>query len=532
MEEAPEVRVVSDVGGGFRVELEDLKLPGDNRLLETWSDDGAGVLTIPMAEQNLEAGRYRIVVLDGEHNVMTSRAMTLGSGDFVDESQWERVTPVGHVPDEPLAAVLADEGPRPDGDLVYGARALGQGGDLLPFALSPKPWWGGADRSSQSVGVFKAPEPDRQSCIYTGAHRQQIDAVPLDSRNRPLSKWTVGRCTGCGLERRYPTKLPKNRGTAARRETRINDVTVLPPVAVADAQPWDLIWDALGAVGGGSWGSLERLAFRIEPTALQVNLFARTLQTLGHIDLQLDPMTMRPQRWEIRPSTLTRCQDGWYLAGYWPPTLTDAVLEAAESVGAVTEQVQQKGAPSRWLIHALEESALRSAVDSIGDAVEWSDGWRDLAPLLPPLSTVVRGLRRARLPLTENRQIRRWDVNRTTWVRMKSMEGPGAYRVSRFTTEDYIRTEQDVKDGTVAISDVYLSKHIGAWIEGAPPYLAHDPRRGTLTVPLGGDLPGLYGRAVVMASGLAPNVVERRRLLQYHAVPAELAQHIAHLFTT
>ena len=110
------------------------------------------------------------------------------------------------------------------------------------------------------------------------------------------------------------------------------------------------------------------------------------------------------------------------------------------------------------------------------------------------------------------------------------MEAPGAYRVRRFATLDIVRTQQDVQRGTVARSTVQLSKHLAALIDGKP-LLAYDATSQRLVVPLGADLPSLYGRAVVAASGLPPAAVPKEGLLVYEQVPDKLARHVYDLFT-
>src|SRR5690606_23219302 len=104
-----------------------------------------------------------------------------------------------------------------------------------------------------------------------------------------------------------------------------------------------------------------------------------------------------------------------------------------------------------------------------------------------------------------------------------------AFRIKRFSTVDIVRTADDVERGTVARSTVHLSKHI-AGLLAQTPMIAYDSKAQTLTVPLGADLPGLYGRTVVAASGLPPTANRGSRSLTYSSVPPELARHIYDLF--
>jgi hypothetical protein len=110
------------------------------------------------------------------------------------------------------------------------------------------------------------------------------------------------------------------------------------------------------------------------------------------------------------------------------------------------------------------------------------------------------------------------------------MDAPGAYRVRRFSTIDIVRTADDVQRGTVARSTVQLGKHLAALIDGRP-LIAYDRATGSLLVPLGADLPALYGRTVVAASGLPPVALRVAGLLKYESVPDELAHHLCDLMS-
>jgi hypothetical protein len=59
--------------------------------------------------------------------------------------------------------------------------------------------------------------------------------------------------------------------------------------------------------------------------------------------------------------------------------------------------------------------------------------------------------------------------------------------------------------------------------------VGYDADAQVLYVPLGADLPGLYARAAVLASGYAPKENTAERLLEYRNVPPDLASHLAAL---
>ena len=153
--------------------------------------------------------------------------------------------------------------------------------------------------------------------------------------------------------------------------------------------------------------------------------------------------------------------------------------------------------------------------------------WRALAGVLPTLSSVVAALPRRGAHVAG--KIRWFDLKSAKWIDSADLASPGAYRITRFSTVDVVRTAEDVDSGCMATSTVQLSKHGAALILGERALLAYNRSKEELVVPLGADLPGLYGRAAVLASGLLPTVSDRR--LVYHQVPSDLAGHLAHVHT-
>ena len=73
-----------------------------------------------------------------------------------------------------------------------------------------------------------------------------------------------------------------------------------------------------------------------------------------------------------------------------------------------------------------------------------------------------------------------------------------------------------------AIADARLIKHFAALREGQP-LVGYDCEKEVLYMPIGADLPGLYGRAAVLASGLLPVIDRPNRVLKYQEIPPSLA---------
>ncbi|TIC84435.1 hypothetical protein [Nocardioides sp. GY 10127] len=530
----PEIRAISDSANGFVVRVIDLgrfedgDVQDPETVLEEWVSDGA-LLVRSMADLDLADGDYRVELLArGKKDPLTASTVRLRSSDTPDRRQWSRAAGVSYTAGG--AGVLGVEGPRGarvSGHVVDGERRSAPDGlqDLPPAA----PWWraGEGPRSHRPEVEVRLTTVDPSSCLYTGRHRVHVETP--DYRNgRPVQSRTWGECLGCGMRRLYPTghrqavKLEVTAGPAGTR----HDVTELPPRRDSD-NDLTTAFDALLHTGRGSWAQLERILFQVEPSGLFVDQVARTLEVLGHLDVRRDARTLEPVAWEVAPTSLVGTEHGTLFGGFWPTALYTLVGEELSRRGAQFDECPSTEGVTGYFVDLGAEQLRTPTVVEQGVSVV-DTAWRDLVQVLPPLSEVLRSLpRTTNLPVG---QVTQFAVSDNTWRQADGAHDAGAYRVRKFATTDLFRAPSDVEAGTWARSTVQLSKHLAAHLVGRS-LVAWHPEARRLTVPLGADLPGLYGRVVVAASGLPPVAERKARLLHYEDVPDELARALQHLLT-
>lgn len=529
----PEIRAVSDAPDGFTVRLIQLDRSSDEleeRHVAEWSDDGTGVIIETLGGLDLHDADYRVELIpSGQSDPSSSAMLYLRSGDTRDERQWHIAESITYGPGIGALGV----GTETKTTSVQGHAVLGSSDPApVPGSTPPRvPTW------TKEVGTRRrVPEPmritvpDSDSCIRTGRHRQEIETVEHDSKGRPRTSWVHGRCKTCGLVKRYPTRPKTRRYGAAPAEPQqvqaMRDLTALNPAATsADDRDWTVAFDTLQHLGGGPWASLEKVALQIEPTGLFVDQFARTLESLGHISIRRDEKTLRPAAWEISPTQLTGCATGEFaFNGYWPSGLYNEVVDAIEADGAHTKAEGKE--PTQYFA-----SRLGSKTQSVADDYEISvtpKAWLALAETLPPMSTILEQL--PRRSASADGDISWFDVGDASWKRVDSYEAKGAYRIRKFGTIDVVRSAEDLQRGTYARCTVQLSKHLAALMDGRS-LVAYDPREQLFMVPIGAELPGLYGRALTAASCLPPAVARDAGAVAYRHVPEELASRIFDLLT-
>jgi hypothetical protein len=535
----PEIRAISDTPEGFVVRLVDehrfdaTEEPVEHVVAE-WSDNGTGVVVESLADLGLVDGDFRVeLVPTGARTPLSTSPILLRSSDTPDAHQWSVVDSLGYARGIGVLGVEAsDEEAVVTGHIVPPVQRAGEA--LVEVPASPR-WVTGRHQPSTPRSPVRITVPDANSCIRTGRHVEMIETVATDSQGRPLQAWSYGRCKGCGLVRRYPTRLRRSsyghgrdRDQTDASSTVVHDLSALAPARHASIHDYATAFDALLHTGGGPWSQLERIALQVEPTALFVDQFARNLEVLGHIDIRRDSKTLQPTHWEVCPTALVGTGQDYLFAGFWPNQLYEDTSRslADEGLDLVTGEVSE--APTPYFVNevSLPGVALRYLTEREITVVE--NAWQDLVSFLPPLSDVLSGLPRQAASIEG--EIRRFQTSDASWVKVASMEAPGAYRIRRFSTVDLVRTTEDVEHGTIARSTVHLSKHLAALMEGQP-LLSYDRETGSLVTPLGADLPALYGRAAVASSGLPPTAISKVGLLRYESVPEDLARHIYDLFS-
>jgi hypothetical protein len=149
-----------------------------------------------------------------------------------------------------------------------------------------------------------------------------------------------------------------------------------------------------------------------------------------------------------------------------------------------------------------------------------------LATVLPPLSAVIDVL--PRQAMVSVRSARRWDSGLARWRQTDDAHVPGSYQLAGAATVYCLRDETDIQHGTMRRMDARLVKYAAA-LGADQTMIGYDADTENLYVPLGADLPGLYGRVAVLCSGLLPVENEKQRITRYQNVPQELAGHLAAL---
>jgi hypothetical protein len=356
---------------------------------------------------------------------------------------------------------------------------------------------------------------DEDSCLVTGMHRFQLPTVIPE---QPRTQNVDGECKTCGIVKRF-AGTPWAARKKDLRGARLYRAVAIPPIAESGTPDFQVAFDALNHVGQGSFATFERIAAQVEGSGLFADSFLRRQEVVGHIDVARDDW-FRVAHWAINSATLLPvAENRWVLIGSRSRGLVARLRECVGDGGQIHELVDAELA----LIEVVGQLPALELLAAAGVTLLRESPSLAIAASLPALGEVAMGLKRTAAPQYRSAEI--WDTNSASWRPIDSLVSPGAYRLKDFTSLYVIRSIDDIERGQVAIGNAQLVKHIAnLWADD--PLAGYHTPSGSVVVPLGADLPGLYGRALSACSGRAPRELVDNRMLQYQSVPRKVADTI------
>jgi hypothetical protein len=411
--------------------------------------------------------------------------------------------------------------------------------DVAPETAVPE-WWNGR-RAPQRTPTptperITVPPASQTDCFHTGAHLMQLPTF----YGRATARSVRGVCAHCGLVKRYPTSL----GRAPERAQARRPPTVAPRLrpdllrAVAPsvaARTTNIAFDAACHLRTGPAVHLEQLAVQVDPSALFVDAVIRAAESLGHIEVERHHRTFSIGQWEVMPPSLVELPSGFViLTGRRSGSLVEVFTTLVEDLGGEVEVTRQPAAPDRIRVKGLSPEDVQLIADDLGArfglavSVIRSAAHR-LAASMAPLSDVLASLPRQALP--SHRSAKRWDPTIARWQPATDASTPGFYQLASATTTYAIRDAADIAGGTMRRGDARLVKHVAAMLTGHR-LVGYDEPSLSLYMPLGAELPLLYGRAAVLASGLLPEADPGQGMVVYRSVPPDLAARLMSLVSS
>jgi hypothetical protein len=188
-------------------------------------------------------------------------------------------------------------------------------------------------------------------------------------------------------------------------------------------------------------------------------------------------------------------------------------------------------APPHVVIQGVNAEAVDQLLAAISDAAQRPSrlirsASRALASVLQPLSKAKAGL--PQTSITSARSYERWDTATARFEPTTDAGATGAFRLNSAGRTYIYREPAELGLMKATLGDARIVKYL-ANARAGESLIGYDHSVQTLYVPLGADLPGLYGRAAVLCTGKPPLDNTQERILEYHGVPADIAAHLNYL---
>lgn len=521
--EPPELRAA--IADAERMTVKVWELGDDRELLDEWTEK-AQALVKPISELELEDGDYELeLYADDEAAPLSASTLRLRSGDTPDVMTWDTCTRLNYQLDTNAASALSATAVCENSEiLVDGVDTIGgTPGSYRKQAVAAEPAWtarSGNKKPQPAPIVLGKADPD--SCMVTGAHHIELPTF----MGKATAAVVGGVCRTCGVQKSYPARPRRKKALASVQQIERELIVVAPKVRSPEVS-WDSCLDALVHVGGGPMSTLERIATQAEGSSLFVDEFVRTLEALGHIDVRRDEY-MQPVEWEANPAYLAETENGLVLAGVWSKHSRRSLSAVITGAGGSLEQVVDEGDHiSSWFVRGLSAQDVAPLLAGLEAVYPVPNATRRMLAVLPTLSSLEEDL--PLQPVPQYRSAERFEVATATWHPVPGVAGPGAYRLNQsFRKIPLWIDAEGARSRMARLSTVHLVKHQAARAAGHP-LTAYLPNTRTFVVPLGAELPALYGRALTLCSGKPPVASPRQRVVAYRDVPQDIAEQMQHL---
>lgn len=269
-------------------------------------------------------------------------------------------------------------------------------------------------------------------------------------------------------------------------------------------------------MGEGTFRVFERIAAQVEGSGLFADSYLRSQEIVGHIDVERDEW-FQVTNWSSNSPTLVPIAQGrWVLIGRKSKT---SLAELERTLGGQAKLVRSVDGelPKIEVQGQLSGLALEAQMNI--QVLDRSPAQK-LISSLPSLSEMETELNRIVVP--EYNFAEMWNTTTASWQYCADLAHVGAYRLNSYRSIYVLRSKSDIDDGLVKIGNAQLVKHIANRWAGDL-LCGYHSASGSVVVPLGADLPGLFGRALSLCSGSAPRKLTKHRMLQYPAVNREVA---------
>lgn len=489
-----------------------------------------------MAPSELAPGDYLVQVFGDSDEVPYTKTLRLRSSDYTKEGKRLRSQRLIHdFTDSTMGALHAT--PLIESSSTYADGAITVKCDDSTYFLdesniSSSIWWTDKvedDFQKEDFQQIKLQGGISSKCSNNGEHRFEY---PIWQQR---DDYILGVCRYCGQTEKGAADIWASEiAKVQRRSARLNwilqaenlslEYKIEPkqftPISEKKIHHLELL-DGIMYTESGSGSQLDSLASVVDPTALFRHQVHRELDQLAMVDFKLDD-NFQISSWEVTPTCIVSCGYNGrdkVITGFVSKSILESISKLIASGKVVGHQKEENFTLPR--IIGASEGDLQKVSTELNIPYA-TNSTLDILKLLPPIVSLVQLLPTKAVPGFEFAE--RYFPNSNVWLNTMNIERAGGYKLKNDYRSIYIvRTEDDLSDNSARFASFEFTKHYQAALQGTP-LMAYDSNKQHLIVPLGANLPGLYGRACVLASGRLPNRDTTGRHLIYTNIEMKVAR--------
>lgn len=519
----------------------------EGELISTDESDYFQQTIIHRIDRNeLEDGDYKVHILVGEElDLFASRNLYIRSADTPDQETWKKAERLVYdLGKSPSAALSASQLSSENYLHIDGAMPVFE--DISELNLSTRipqnsEWWGTKTAIIDSkVKGFSLADNANYPCFEKGNHHFEFPPAAPNKTGTGFQKPEGGKiqgvCKYCGLMRRSianPWVLARMRERALEKTADVKIEAALPKISIEDLPKVDELivtpdhaLDALMHLGGGSDGYISSIASNVDPSALFRHEFVRTLEQIAHIDVSRDAL-FQIESWEINPSIAVKTEDDFFLTGYWPTSYWSGLISIFGTDRVF--DVPEPGTASRMTIKSLSIKEIEDALEELEISAEIVDSpSNEMLKILPDIRLAAIGLPDTGSSIFD--EVCVYSPDQNAWVPISESRPTqvGGYRISSAYRNQYVVvTPDDLENRRIRYCSAEFAKFYASAMSMKKPLFSYRKDQQILLVPKGASLPGMYGRAAVMASGYLPKPDISGRYLIYDRISIEFAELLA-----
>jgi hypothetical protein len=495
---------------------------------------------------NLSDGDYFVQLFkNNEQEEITEKLLRLRSSDSLDETAWNNKEKLIHDLSANDSAVIQTSKASEETKFYVDGAAFFLNRDFHMSRDQHKEvevdsWWTKTNKNQlkkdlqQSLKLHKV---EVKGCFVNGVHNFELPmAPPSRTRNnlqRSPSNFIDGVCKYCGIRKKFAATpwaaerkkiTKKDVGSTQNVEHILSRVNLSSFSSIETTElSWDVLLDSIMHIGGGNFSSIESIANNIDTSALFKYEFINHLDQLAIIDVQFDDYYDFVS-WDVSPKCIVSTHDGFFLTGYWSNNEWVKIQQIFGKNRAIEEIGFQTF--SRKMIINVNKDELININKSGIEFTLVDSACTNILKMLPTISDAVSDL--PMKPLLGFEVAERFIPEINSWVETEDLYSVGGYRLTHQYRRRYIaRNQSDIENRTVRYCNPEISKHFASSQFGKPLFF-YIREKKQLICPLGARLPGLYGRALVLASGTMPNSDTTGKYVIYNNISGEHAKMLSY----